>query len=152
MLNAQPSPTEPAAASDRKMMSSCAVVGGIRSAGVLKQPGQFYSSQQAQQPGESMLEGGTLGSHNGQSATTSLLCSNKTPISAQQLSSPVNRGTLHGGIGNESETSSVANRPKDQRMTEVEREQRPNNLLEQQQPLPHHLTNGHESLMVMKVS
>lgn len=45
------------------------------------------------------------------------------------------------------DTSSLAKKQKDQRIDDKTAEQRSNNLAEQ-----HHLTNGHESLNMLKVS
>lgn len=59
----------------------------------------FFSALQLQSAGESILEGGgmgTIGSHNGQSAASSILPSNKTAVSAQQLPSSASRGNYHG--------------------------------------------------------
>uniref|UniRef100_A0A158Q7A1 SP-RING-type domain-containing protein n=1 Tax=Elaeophora elaphi TaxID=1147741 RepID=A0A158Q7A1_9BILA len=136
--NTQASITEQAGINDRKIMGNN-VTTGVRPMNATKQSGQFQSSQQRL---------GASGSHNGQATGNSALSASKTPVSAQQLSS-TSRENLHGivcGGGSEMHALALSGRQqKDQRINDRIGDQRSNSTLEQ-----HHLTNGHESLNMLK--
>uniref|UniRef100_A0A915PTF4 Uncharacterized protein n=1 Tax=Setaria digitata TaxID=48799 RepID=A0A915PTF4_9BILA len=151
-VNTQSSTTEQLGTNDRKMI--CNNANSVRPINATKQPGQFQSSQQIQQLSnndDSAMEGagmGPAGSHNGQSTGNSTLPSTKAPVSAQQLAS-ASRENIHViacGGNNEMRVLSLSGRQqKDQRMNDRIGEQRSNKAVEQ-----HHLTNGHESMNMLK--
>ncbi|CAG9540320.1 unnamed protein product [Cercopithifilaria johnstoni] len=147
--NTQSSAAEQTGTNDRKMMGNN-ITTNARSVNVTKQPGQFQSSQQTQQLSNidnNVMDGsglGATGSHNGQATGNSALPSSKTPVSAQQLAS-ASRENLHGGGGEMHVLTLSGRQQKDQRLNDRIGDQRSNNTVEQ-----HHLTNGHESLNMLK--
>ncbi|KAK6113664.1 hypothetical protein QQG55_52570 [Brugia pahangi] len=146
--NIQSSTAEQTGTSDRKMMGNN-VNNSMRPVNAIKhQPGQFQSSQQAQQfSNTDAIEGsgvGASGSHNGQATGNSAFPSSKTPVSAQQLVS-ASRESFHGGNSEMHGLTLSARQQKDQRISDRIGDQRSNNTAEH-----HHLTNGHESLNMLK--
>ncbi|EJD74378.1 hypothetical protein LOAG_18297 [Loa loa] len=153
--NTQSSTAEQTGTNDRKMMGNNVTV-SVRSVpmNATKQPGQFQSSQETQQlsnTDSSVMEGsglGAIGSRNGQATGNSAFPSSKTSISSQQMAS-TNRDNLPGvTCGGNSEMHAVTlsgRKQKDQRISDRSGDQRSNSTVEQ-----HHLTNGHESLNMLK--
>ncbi|VDM09601.1 unnamed protein product [Wuchereria bancrofti] len=145
--NIQSSTAEQTGTSDRKMMGNN-VSSSMRPVNATKQPGQFQSSQQAQQfSNTDAIEGsgvGASGSHNGQATGNSALSSSKTPVSAQQLVS-ASRESFHDGNSEMHGLTLSVRQQKDQRISDRIGDQRSNNTAEH-----HHLTNGHESLNMLK--
>ncbi|VDO12017.1 unnamed protein product [Brugia timori] len=141
--NIQSSTAEQTGTSDRKMMGNN-VNNSMRPLNAIKQPGQFQSSQQAQQfSNTDAIEGsgvGASGSHNGQATGNSSFPSSKTLVSAS-------RESFHGGNSEMHGLTLSARQQKDQRISDRIGDQRSNNTAEH-----HHLTNGHESLNMLKVS
>ncbi|KAM3721323.1 Tonsoku-like protein [Dirofilaria immitis] len=151
--NTQLSTAEQTGSNDRGKVMGNNLTTSMRPVNTTKQPGQFQNSQQTQQlsnTDDSLMEGGLgiTSSHNGQTTGNSTLSPNKMPVSIQQLAS-ASRENLHGvtcGGNNEMHSLSLSGRQqKDQRISDGIVDQRQNNIVEQR-----HLTNGHESLNMLK--